>query len=347
MTLTTDITTLLREQGSDFLLSSSAANVMFPVAVQTRADALLGHSKMGTPVKHDSIHIRFSAQEPTKGVAKAVDINARAYEVDKQKMATEVFGALVTKETYSFDHQFLSHINAAQNKCATDAQYELIGNSVLNAMNTLADRYTMLVEKTFWQGVGGEMSIDTANGSAPLTVPTGTVQLPVLAGTDVWSDTVNADPLKDIDAARSAFRGTGFSPKYIVMNQVTYEAFVNTDSVKAELGEALRSAIVMGLDLPTVRGMALQVYDEGYIDDNGTFQNYVPDGVVVFEGVSPVAQAVQRFDCINVDDTTGATYGSFLEVLTDKNPVQKAVYHSWVGAPVFVSPQAFVTQTVF
>ncbi len=338
----------MRECGPNFLLTNDAANVLFPTAMCAQAENLLGHQIMGEPIKHDGIHIRFTAFEPNKGIAQAVELGDAATEVPKGDLATEIFGAIVTKETCCFDHELLTHIYAAKNGCATDAQLGAIAGAVQRAFDVLAQRAAQLKEKSFWEGVMGQMNVDTADpGAGPITINTGTTVLPSLTGTDVWTDEVNSTPLQDIDDARLSFRGTCFTPCEMVMNQETYTKFVQADSVREELGECLRSCLVMGTDIPKVRGMGVRVYDAGYTDATGVWTPYVPDGVVVYRGCNGTTTGVNCYDCLNVDDCTGQTYGSHVELLTESNPKTQCVYHSWVGAPVFTSPQAFASQQVF
>ncbi len=347
MPLYTDIAQLVRECGSDFLMSSGAANSLFPISVEECKKDLLGLNCMGEPIKHDGANIRFTQVAPTTGVAIGVDINARAHEIDKGGISTQVAGALVTKETCSFDHETLTAIHSANAGCASDAQLEAIGRSILGAFDTLSERFLSFIEKSFWEGATGQMSITMDNSTVPLTVNTGTTVLPSLVGSDVWTDAVNSSPLRDIDAMKSQFRATGFSPCKLVMNALTYEQFANADSVKGALGGCLCEVELKGETIPKIRGVELHVYDNGYLDDTGTFVPYIADGVVVMIGCRCGKTGAQRFDCINIDDCEGLTYGSHIEILKDKNPMQKAVYHSYIGAPVFTSPQAFVSLQVF
>lgn len=338
----------LRKNGGSKLYDPNVCSRLFDKAMQTNVQNLLGHQLMGAPQEIDDIYIRYTAYEPPKGYAKAVDLKSKAYEIPKGGSKSEVFGTLRTAETCSFDHEELTCLEIAKRRTCTDAKIAQAANIASKAFNTLASRYTILKEKTFWEGAMGTMTIDIHNNAVPMVIGTGTTTLPALTGTNVWSAPATATPLDDIKAAEMQFRGTGFRPRWIVMNQITYNAYKATNQFTGALGPNLTASYYFGGFEPDRVGQSqVVVYDEYYVDEAGVTHYYVPDGKVVYIGEGGV-NPVELFECINVDGCgDGNAYGSFFDVLCDENPKQLAYYHSCNFGPVFAYPKAFISQQVF
>lgn len=342
-----DIVAILREQGLKSMISRDTANALFPKVSQTRQESLLGLQKLGEGFKYDDISIKVAGAETTKGPAKAVELNEVAQAITASGISTQTLAAIATKETIDLQTSNLIAINAAEASQASDAELEAIARQVVTAVEDLVGRSAMTLEKTFWEGVFGLMQI-TKSDDTILQIPTNTVVQTALTSGAKWDAPSTAAPLDDIDAMKSEFRGTGLRAQNLIMNQATYDAFVAADSVQSDFGEAIRGAMAVGGNLPGIKGLNVQVYDDGFVDESDNFTPYIPDGFVVVEGVSPLGtETVRKYDCINVDDRNGKTYGSFLDVIEEKNPTKISYYHSYFGLPVFTAPQAFVSLQVF
>lgn len=109
----------------------------------------------------------------------------------------------------------------------------------------------------------------------------------------VWSTVATATPLVDFRNIKLKGRGKGVSfgqTAKAFMNQKTMNYLLaNTNSAdlfakRIENGATVNSKsdldqILLANDLPTI-----VVYDDGYLDDTGTFQTFIPDGKVVIVG---------------------------------------------------------------
>lgn len=109
-----------------------------------------------------------------------------------------------------------------------------------------------------------------------------------LSGTDVWSDTVNSDPLADVENAKAKVQAqTGVEPKYMIINSVTLGYLKKNQKIKDTIvnptaGATYISAAKIKEVFSTELGITLLVYDKQY--DNGAkffadgFATLIPEG---------------------------------------------------------------------
>lgn len=120
-----------------------------------------------------------------------------------------------------------------------------------------------------------------------------------LTGTDVWTDTANADPFKQIETisnTMAAERGAALA--YMVMNTYTFNLLKATDAVKNRwLTVTGRTMGYLTNDeakqvIAATTGMQVIVYDKLYKDEDGTSHKFVPDGYVSFIPEGALGQTV-------------------------------------------------------
>lgn len=109
----------------------------------------------------------------------------------------------------------------------------------------------------------------------------------------VWSTVATATPLVDFRAIALKGRGKGVNfgaNATAYMNRKTNNYLLNNTNASDIFGKRIENGatinsksdldqVLLANDLPTV-----VVYDDGYIDENGTYQPFVPDGKVVIVG---------------------------------------------------------------
>lgn len=111
-----------------------------------------------------------------------------------------------------------------------------------------------------------------------------------LTGTDMWSDTENSNPLKDLNDARKALAKKGKIASYVLMNSNTFQYLLDNQKVKnAILAQNLTANIeltdanVMSI-VKSRTQLTIVLYDKMYAEENadGTKSEYLfyPDNKV-------------------------------------------------------------------
>ncbi|MCU7839767.1 MAG: major capsid protein [Candidatus Thiodiazotropha sp. (ex Troendleina suluensis)] len=124
----------------------------------------------------------------------------------------------------------------------------------------------------------------------------------VLAGLNVWTDTVNADPLSDLEAWNDQAEApiTDF-----IMDSGGWKLFIAFDSVQKllETRRGSESRVEMAPDNDKwvqykgeIGSFRFWVYKGYYTDDNGVKQNFMPANTVV--GASSAVEGVRAFGAI-------------------------------------------------
>jgi hypothetical protein len=202
----------------------------------------------------------------------------------------------------------------------------------------------------------GTFSVSNINGAVTHT-DTYTVQTYTAGVT--WATSATATPLANFRAVQLLGRGKGVSfgaGAKAFMNRATANAlFQNTNAndlagrrvsgLLSPLNLTEVNAVLMGEDLPQV-----VPYDEGYLDDSGTFQLFVPNNKVVVIGQRPGNQNVGEYrktrNANNPDLTPGSYSMIYDSIDAQKPPRNLEVHRGHNGGPVIFYPSAVVTMTV-
>jgi hypothetical protein len=174
-----------------------------------------------------------------------------------------------------------------------------IEDMIMDAQDMLLQRRIDRMEKNGWDLL--------VNGNFSVYLPTGAVghtdtyALQTFTADVDWSDHVNSKPLADLREMKMLARGKGVSfgaGATLEFNQVTINHMLsnrNQDDLAGKRMDGLATAlsvadvnkILTGEDLPSIRAN-----EDGWIDDNGDFQLFVPDGAGVLVGKRPVGQRI-------------------------------------------------------
>lgn len=156
----------------------------------------------------------------------------------------------------------------------------------------------------------------------------------------LWSDTVNADPLADIDGWKLKFRGTGARAAGIIVNQKVDNYLKQNDKIQNLLRNMYGRDVLSADSLAFVmkqqlNGLWYEVYDGGYIDETGTFNPFVPDNacIIVGEGMTgTMMDLVTSPD--NYEDIFKGQPGKFaLTKMIEGDPVQWQVINGAIVLP--------------
>jgi hypothetical protein len=202
------------------------------------------------------------------------------------------------------------------------------------------DKTRVRMEWMRWETLKGHVVINENGVHVDETFP---VQTP--SPLHDWDDLANATPLKDFNAWKLLFRGTGASARGAVayMNQQTanwllentnandLRGFRNSNFVDLPYSVEEINKIFTARGLPTI-----SVYDEGYIDENNDFVNFLDDAEVVLVGKRPAGQTVGDWCSTpslhrNVNGQAAPGYFSIVEVNGDPSDVVGAVSMNQLG----------------
>lgn len=172
-----------------------------------------------------------------------------------------------------------------------------------------------------------------------------------------WATSATAAPLADLRAVQLLHRGhsVSFGPTANAwMNQVTANRlFTNTNNADiygrrtAGLGtynsEAQLNMLFAGDGLPQIR-----IYDGGYLDETGTFQPFIPNGVVDVIGKRTDGAAIGEYQMTRNANNANLAPGAYMRVVDDEDdiPRQIAVHDGHTGGPALFMPSAIVRMAV-
>jgi len=119
-----------------------------------------------------------------------------------------------------------------------------------------------------------------------------------------WNHPLTAIPLRDGNATKLMFRGTGASAKGAVeyMNQTTLNALLENGNQNDIAGFRSQNFTNVNFSLTQIntiltdRGLpTIEVYDEGWNNEDGDFETFIPDGISITIGKRPMGQVVGQF----------------------------------------------------
>lgn len=211
-----------------------------------------------------------------------------------------------------------------------------------------------------WRYIGwaliaaGTFSVASPDGA---TIHTDTYPLQT-HDASTWATANTATPLLDFRNAKLKQRGKGVSfgaQARAFMNQTTFNNMIaNTNSadlagkrtagLATVLGLADVNAVLLQEDLPRI-----EIYDEGYLDDSGVFQLFLPTGTVVIVGRRPGGQTIADYAMTRNVNNPGFAPGPYQKVI-DKGeedvPRQIIVHDGHNGGPRIYYPSALVRMDV-
>lgn len=173
-----------------------------------------------------------------------------------------------------------------------------------------------------------------------------------------WATQATAAPLADLRAAKLLARGHSVSfgrKAQLFMNQGTFNSMLSNTNAN-DLGSKRQAGlasitgvddinrILLGEDLPQI-----VIYDEGYYDDAGAFQLFIPNNRALLVGVRqtgvPIGQWQLCRNANNVDMAPGA-YMRVIDNLDREIPREIQVHDGMNGGPVLFYPNSVVAMTV-
>lgn len=225
---------------------------------------------------------------------------------------------------------------------------------VREAQDKLLQRRLDRIEKMIWDLIiAGTFSV--ADGSTTLhtdsyTTQTGSAAVP-------WATVATATPLADFRAIQLKSRG------YSVNFGAQAKAYMNRSTMNSLLSNTNQSDLAgrrtSGLgtyqsteQVNTLLAMddlpQLVVYDDGYLDDSGTFQLFIPNNKVAVVGARRDGDPIGEYRYTRNANNPGMGPGPYMKVVDDPDEVPRSVvvHDGHNGGPVIYHPAAIVIETV-
>lgn len=219
---------------------------------------------------------------------------------------------------------------------------------VMERQQQLLQRRLDRIELIGWTVLGGSFAI--ANGQG-ITVHSDAYAIQTFNTTVAWSSHATATPLLDFRTVKLKHRG------HSVSFGAGARAYANTTTLNNLLAnlnaDDLYGRRTAGLgtfnSLPQINELLageglpqLVEYDEGYVDDTGTFVNFIPDGHVRVIGQRPAGQVIGEYHMTRNVNNPGFAPGPYMKVLTfaDEVPFRIEVHDGHDGGPALYYPSA-------
>lgn len=170
-----------------------------------------------------------------------------------------------------------------------------------------------------------------------------------LTGTNIWSDTVNADPIQDLEDALDAQEAaSGNRPTVALMSKATFRYMKNSEKVRNGI-LAMAGVALVNMTDARVReyvaeslGLTIVVYAKKYKDEAGVDHNFYPDNIVMlmpsgavgrtWYGTTPEERTLsQRSDV----DVSVVNTGVAVAVVITEDPVHTKTTCSEIVLPSF------------
>lgn len=226
---------------------------------------------------------------------------------------------------------------------------------VMRAQRRLLVRRLDRIESIVWTLLStGTFSVA---GPAGAVLHTDSYTMQVYSATTPWATAATSTPLADLRAVQLLARGhsVNFGASAVAwMNQVTFNRMVNNTNNAdiygrrtAGLGtfnsEAQINQLLAGDNLPNI-----QIYDQGYLNDSGTFVPFIPDNVVIVVGQRGDGAPVGEYQMTRNANNPGLAPGAYMKIVDEPDEVPRSleVHDGHNGGPAIFFPSAVVRMNV-
>jgi hypothetical protein len=306
--------------------------------------------------QRNASRLRWSIKDNYKGLMKLRGLGGEPTSV--QRVATNVFEDIpgVYGEFMTVDE--IEMTNRASGVPADITIPVAVDDLVNESQEQLTLRQVQRMKQICWTlAITGTFSVALPTGGIGHT---GTYTQQAVTVSPLWSTTATATPLKNLRDLQPTY-GFGTSTMFNGMGQ----AWMNSATLNYALGNT-NAADFGGKKTAgggSFNGMAglnqvlldqgtpqINIWDDGYIDDTGTFQLYIPTGKVLVVGKRPDGETPGEFQMTrNMVNQSTAPY-SFVDDRT-KGPKQAVpprldIHQGFSGGPVVERGTQLVVMTV-
>jgi hypothetical protein len=231
-----------------------------------------------------------------------------------------------------------------------------VADLVMYAQDRLLGRRLDRIEWMIWTLLTtGTFSVPTQTGSVSHT---DSYTLQTYTASPAWSTTATATPLMDFRNVK--LKGRGHSVDYgsqaqAFMNSTTANRLYSNTNSADLYGRRTQglgtynspdqiNQLLIGDNLPQIIE-----YDHGYLDDEGTFQLFIPTGTVVVVGRRPANQPLGEYIFARNAQNPGVAPGPYMKVIDrgeDNVPRNIEVHDGHSGGVALYYPSAIVVMSV-
>ena len=230
-----------------------------------------------------------------------------------------------------------------------------IDDLVMEKQDYLLARRIDLVKSILWTlATTGTFTIADEQGQ---TKYAGTFPIQTFTAAVAWGTSATATPLANFRAVQLMSRG--FSVDFgtrarAYMNRVTFNQMIsNTNS--NDLAGRRTSGLNSVLNLDEVNAVnageglpMIVIYDDGYLNNSGTFVPFIPDGRVAVIGARPAGQPVGDYAMTRNANNPNLEPGAYMKVDDEESRVPRMinVHDGHNGGPRIYFPSAIVRMVV-
>lgn len=197
-----------------------------------------------------------------------------------------------------------------------------VGDLVVMRQDQLLSRRLDRLEQIIWLLLTtGTFSVPGPNGAI---LHTDTFTLQTFTAVVPWATIATAAPLANFSAVQLLSRGYSVNFGAVArayMNRQTFNDLRSNTNAADIYGRRTKgfgtinnlsgiNDLLTGDDLPTI-----VVYDEGYLDDNGVFQPFIPYGKVVVIGKRPAGQKIGAYRMVRNANNEAMKPGPYMRVI--------------------------------
>lgn len=228
-----------------------------------------------------------------------------------------------------------------------------ISAMVMKAQDQLQARFVDRVRWIAWQIPQGSLSVLGTDGSI---LHTDTYPVQTASASVAWATSATAVPMKDFRTWKLLGRGKGCSfgrGAQAFMNSTTANALLNNTNASDLFGKrnstsstissiAELNKILLDADLPEI-----VEFDEGYINDAGTWVNFIPDSKVVIFGKRTDGSRIGCYQMTRNVNNDGAKPGQYTKVEKKAGvPIVIEVHNGHNGGPALEFPGSIIYASV-
>lgn len=198
-------------------------------------------------------------------------------------------------------------------------------------------------------------TFSVADGTSVLHTDSFTTQ--TQAASVAWATAATAVPLADLRTAQ--LKGRGYSVNFgagatLYVNRSTANALLNNLNPVDLYGRRTQGLGTFN-SLPQINGLlaaddlpTIEIYDDGYYNDAGTFTLFVPNNKAILVGARRDGDPIGEYRMTRNANNPGFAPGPYMKVVDDPDNVPRSleIHDGHSGGPVLYHPAAIVVLTV-
>lgn len=226
---------------------------------------------------------------------------------------------------------------------------------VTEAQDQLLVRRLDRIETIIWSLLTtGTFSVADVTG---VVQHTDTYSLQTFTSSVAWSTPATSTPLADFRAVKLLQRGKGVmfdASATAYGNQVTINRMLSNTNANDVAGRrtsglatldnlAQVNTLLLGDGLPNIK-----IYEEGYYDEAGSFNLFIPDGKLVIVGKRPTGQSIGNYMMTLNANNPNMEAEAYTRVIDDENRIPRMieVHDGHNGGPALYYPGSLVMMNV-